>query len=151
MPTFSTRKRKSKRIMRHRRKTKKLGRSTSHRAATVAALVCALIEQRRIKTTLAKAKEARTSAEKMVTHALKGTLASRRLLISRLHRPKHAAILCDEIAPLMAERNGGYTRILKLGQRSSDGSEMALLEWVEGEIPDRKKKAKAQEKTAEKA
>ena len=130
--------------MRHRRQTKKLGRSSSHREATVAALVCGLIEQRRIKTTLPKAKQARTAAEKLVTHALKGTLASRRLIISRLRRPKHAGILCDEIAPLMKERNGGYTRILKLGQRSSDGSEMALLEWVEGEIPDRKKKVKAE-------
>jgi large subunit ribosomal protein L17 len=116
--------------MRHKVKTAKLGRAPAHRKATVAAMVRALIKQRRVKTTLAKAKAARISAEKMVTMARKGTLAARRNIASVLSDGPHMKALFDEIVPICQGRSGGYTRIVKLGRRSSDSSEMAILEWV---------------------
>ncbi len=126
--------------MRHKVRDKKLGRSGSHRKALMASLVCHLIEEKRIKTTLMKAKEARRVAEKMVTLGLKGTLAARRQAISTLRRPERVATLFDDVAPKFKERPGGYTRITKLGQRRSDGSEMAILEWVGLDVPDKKRK-----------
>jgi large subunit ribosomal protein L17 len=117
--------------MRHRVRNKKLGRSTAHRQAMLAALVCGLIDSKRIKTTLAKAKLARGLAERMVTLGKKGTLAARRRAISKLRAEGSVATLFNEIgAGMFADREGGYTRILKLGCRRSDGSEMAILEWV---------------------
>jgi large subunit ribosomal protein L17 len=126
--------------MRHQVRDKKLGRSSSHRKALMASLVCHLIEEKRIKTTLMKAKESRRVAEKMVTLGLKGTLAARRQAISTLRRPERVATLFDEVAPQFKDRPGGYTRITKLGQRRSDGSEMAILEWVGVEAPDKTRK-----------
>ena len=131
--------------MRHKVRDKKLGRSSSHRKALMASLVCHLIEEKRIRTTLMKAKEARRVAEKMVTLGLKGTLAARRQAISILRRPERVATLFDEVAPQFKERPGGYTRITKLGQRRSDGSEMAILEWVGVDVPNKKRAAKAEE------
>jgi len=93
-------------------------------------LVTNLILHSSIKTTLPKAKQARRDAEKIVTVARKGTLAARRLAASRLQSPEALKILFDSVVPAMDGRNGGYTRILKLGQRRSDGSEMCLLQWV---------------------
>jgi large subunit ribosomal protein L17 len=116
--------------MRHHRIAKKFGRSTSHRKALMSSLVTNLILQSSIKTTLPKAKQARKDAEKMVTLARKGTLAARRLAASRLQSPLALQTLFDSVVPLMNGRNGGYTRILKLGQRGSDGSAMCLLQWV---------------------
>ena len=116
--------------MRHRRIAKKFGRSTSHRKALMVSLVTNLILHSSIKTTLPKAKQARRDAEKIVTVARKGTLAARRLAASRLQSPEALKILFDRVVPAMDGRNGGYTRILKLGQRRSDGSEMCLLQWV---------------------
>jgi len=116
--------------MRHRRVAKKFGRSTSHRKALMVSLVTNLILHSSIKTTLPKAKQARRDAEKIVTVARKGTLAARRLAASRLQSPEALKILFDSVVPAMDGRNGGYTRILKLGQRRSDGSEMCLLQWV---------------------
>ena len=116
--------------MRHRRIAKKFGRSTSHRKALMTSLVTNLILHSSIKTTLPKAKQARRDAEKIVTVARKGTLAARRLAASRLQSPEALKILFDSVVPAMDGRNGGYTRILKLGQRRSDGSEMCLLQWV---------------------
>ena len=121
--------------MRHRKKIVKLGRRTAHRNELLANLVCALIDNKRIKTTLPKARAARSLAEKMVTLGKKGTLATRRQAISTLKQVDSVKILFDEIAPSFADRAGGYTRIIKLGRRISDGSEMVLLEWVEGEVP----------------
>ena len=118
--------------MRHRKKTVKLGRTSAHRNELLANLVCGLIEHRRIKTTLAKAKAARSLAEKMVTLGKKGTLAARRQAIATLKQEGLVRVLFDEIAPGFESRAGGYTRILKLGRRMSDSSEMVLLEWVEG-------------------
>jgi large subunit ribosomal protein L17 len=120
--------------MRHRKKTVKLGRKTAHRNQLLSSLVCALIENKRIRTTLPKAKAARSLAEKMVTLGKKGTLADRRRAISVLHRPEMVKELFEQIAPGFEGRSGGYTRIIKLGRRISDGSEMALLEWVEAEV-----------------
>lgn len=134
--------------MRHQVRDKKLGRSSSHRKALMASLVCHLIEEKRIKTTLMKAKEARRVAEKMVTLGLKGTLAARRLAISTLRRPERVATLFDEIAPQFKERPGGYTRITKLGQRRSDGSEMAILEWVGVAVADKTRKTEKKEAEA---
>lgn len=118
--------------MRHRKKTVKLGRTSAHRNELLANLVCGLIEHRRIKTTVAKAKAARSLAEKMVTLGKKGTLAARRQAIATLKQEGLVRVLFDEIAPGFENRAGGYTRILKLGRRMSDSSEMVLLEWVEG-------------------
>lgn len=117
--------------MRHRKKTVKLGRTSAHRNELLANLVCGLIEHRRIKTTLAKAKAARVLAEKMITLGKKGTLAARRQAIATLKQEQLVRVLFDEIAPGFKDRSGGYTRILKLGRRISDSSQMALLEWVE--------------------
>ena len=126
--------------MRHRLQSSKLGRSPEHRAATIASLVCALIERKRIETTLAKAKQARSLAEKMVTVGKKVTLEARRRAISVLHREEYVAMLLKDVVPQFSGRNGGYTRILKLGRRRSDSSEMVLLEWVGIAPPERKKK-----------
>jgi large subunit ribosomal protein L17 len=116
--------------MRHQRIVKKFGRSSSHRKALLSSLVTNLILQSSIKTTLPKAKQARKDAEKIVTLARKGTLAARRLAASRLQSPLAVQMLFDSVVPAMDGRNGGYTRIMKLGQRRSDGSEMCLLQWV---------------------
>lgn len=132
--------------MRHRNNSKMLGRSSAHRKALMASLVSHLIEQKRIETSLAKAKQARVLAERMVTLARKGTLAARRHALSQLASPNAVAILFDEIAAAHAARNGGYTRIVRLGPRPGDGTEMAILEWMDTEVPDRKKKPKPAEK-----
>ena len=117
--------------MRHRVSKIKLGRRGAHRDSMLSNQVCSLIKERRIKTTLSKAKVTRSLAEKMVTLGKKGTLAARRKAISTLKSPDHVKVLFEEIAPGFASRSGGYTRITKLGQRMSDASEMAILEWVE--------------------
>jgi large subunit ribosomal protein L17 len=117
--------------MRHKRIMKKFGRSTSHRKALMSSLVTNLILESSIKTTLAKAKQARRDADKIVTLARKGTLASRRLTAARLQQPAAVKKLFDEVVPMMDGRAGGYTRILKLGRRRGDGSEMCILQWVE--------------------
>jgi len=117
--------------MRHRKKTVKLGRTSAHRNELLANLVCALIDNKRIKTTLPKAKAARGLAEKMVTLGKKGTLSTRRQAIAVLKQEKSVKELFDAVAPTFADRSGGYTRIIKLGRRMSDSSEMVLLEWVD--------------------
>ncbi|MEM7393293.1 MAG: 50S ribosomal protein L17, partial [Verrucomicrobiota bacterium] len=122
--------------MRHRKRTVKLGRTSAHRDALLSGLVCNLIVARRIKTTLPKAKAARSLAEKMVTLGKKGDLPAKRKAISKLHRKDAVRTLFNDIAPGFQSRQGGYTRILKLGRRSSDSSEMALLEWVNYSLPD---------------
>jgi large subunit ribosomal protein L17 len=118
--------------MRHKRKTVKLQRSQSHRDALLANQVVSLIEHRRIKTTLAKAKAVRPLAEKMVTLGKKKTLHARRTALATLaHNEGAVKCLFEQIAPAAAERKGGYTRIIKLGQRKSDSAPMALIEWVD--------------------
>ena len=97
----------------------------------LANLVCSLIEHKRVTTSLAKAKAARSVAEKMVTLGKRGTLHDRRLAAARLHQEDAVKILFDEIAPAQKDRRGGYTRIIKLNQRQGDASQKAILEWVE--------------------
>lgn len=121
--------------MRHKAKSIRLGRTSAHRKATVSALVRALITEQRIKTTLSKAKLARTDAEKMVTLARKGTLAARRRVVSALSDGRHVKALFDVIVPQCKGRSGGYTRIVKLGRRPSDSSEMAIIEWIGAPSP----------------
>jgi large subunit ribosomal protein L17 len=121
--------------MRHQRKTVKLGRSQAHRDALLANQTCSLIEHKQIKTTLAKAKALRPFAEKMVTLGKKNTLHARRTALSYLHHNEGAVSkLFAEVAPAAATRAGGYTRIVKLGQRNSDAAPMALIEWVDGSV-----------------
>ena len=120
--------------MRHKTRVSKLGRSSSHQKALAASLVCNLIDRKRITTTLPKAKVARSLAEKLVTLGRKGDLAARRRALSVLHQEGAVHELFATIVPRMDGRPGGYTRILKLGRRTADSSEMAILEWV-GEAP----------------
>ena len=117
--------------MRHLKRTAKLGRTSEHRNAMLANMVCSLIIHRRVTTTLAKAKAARSVAEKLVTLGKSGTVHDRRLAVARLHQEAAAKILFTEIAPAFKSRNGGYTRILRLNQRNGDASQRAILEWVD--------------------
>jgi large subunit ribosomal protein L17 len=142
--------------MRHRKRTAKLGRTSSHRNAMLANLVCSLIKHKRVTTTLAKAKAARSVAEKMVTLGKSGTIHDRRLAASRLLQQEDAVkILFNEIAPSQKSRNGGYTRIIKLHARQGDAAEEAILEWTDltGAEPattESKPEAKAETAEAEK-
>ena len=120
--------------MRHQKKTVKLGRTASHRKALLANQVCSLIEHQRIRTTLAKAKAVRPLAEKMVTLGKKRSIHARRTAFAVLRQKDAVKKLFDEIAPRTADRNGGYTRIVKLGQRKSDAAQVAYLEWVDAAI-----------------
>ena len=143
--------------MRHRKKTVKLGRTTAHRDALLANQVCSLIEHQRIKTTLAKAKAVRPLAEKMVTLGKRGDLHARRLAAGELGQKDAVKKLFAEIAPRAADRKGGYTRIIKLGPRSSDSAPMAYIEWVdnvvveEAAVPEPSAKKKAPKKSPSKA
>ncbi|MBP1589158.1 MAG: 50S ribosomal protein L17 [Kiritimatiellae bacterium] len=117
--------------MRHRKLTVKLGRTSTQREALFASLVSNLILAKRIKTTLPKARYARRMADKMVTIGKKQTLAARRLALSRLKKEDAVRELFNTVAPAMKDRLGGYTRIIKLGKRMSDSSEMCILEFVD--------------------
>ena len=116
--------------MRHRKRTAKLGMKSQHRRSTLANLVCSLIEHSRITTTIAKAKVARRYADKMVTLAKKGTLHHRRRAVAFLRHKPAVAKLFAEIGKQHGDRNGGYTRIVRVGQRMGDAAEMAILEWT---------------------
>ena len=118
--------------MRHRVGGRKLQRTSSHRAALFRNMAAALIKHEQITTTTAKAKELRPYVEKLITLAKRGDLHARRQAISTLQHPDKGVIykLFDEIAPRYSAREGGYTRILKLGPRSSDSTEMVYLELV---------------------
>ena len=120
--------------MRHQKKTVKLGRTAEHRKALLANQVCSLIEHQRIKTTLAKAKAVRPLAEKMVTLGKKGSLHARRTALATLRQADAVKKLFDDIAPRSADRHGGYTRIIKLGQRKSDSAPVAFIEWVDAAV-----------------
>jgi large subunit ribosomal protein L17 len=132
--------------MRHQKKTVRLGRTAEHRKALLANQVCSLIEHQRIKTTLAKAKAVRPLAEKMVTLGKKGSLHARRTALSVLRQKNAVKKLFDEVAPRSTSRNGGYTRIVKLGQRKSDSASMAFIEWVDALAVE--EKSSAEEKQA---
>jgi len=141
--------------MRHRKRTAKLGRQFEHRNAMLANMVCSLIKHKRIQTTLAKAKAVRSVAEKMVTLGKGGSRHDRRLASARLHQEEAVRILFNEIAPTHKERNGGYTRIIRLNQRQGDAAELAILEWVdigvaEPETPKAEKPEKTKAEAGEK-
>ena len=117
--------------MRHRVSGRKLSRTTSHRRAMFRNQLCSLIEHERIRTTVAKAKELRPLAEKMVTQGKRDSVHARRMVRRWVQDRDLISKLFDEIAPRFAERPGGYTRIVKLGPRLGDAAEMAILEFVE--------------------
>lgn len=119
--------------MRHRVATFKIGRSGAHRRAMLANMVSSLFTCGKIETTLVKAKEARRFAEKLITIGKQGDLHRRRLAVSKLRDKDAVKVLFDEIAPSYATRNGGYTRILKLGKRRGDAAEMCILQLVEAD------------------
>jgi len=121
--------------MRHLKRTAKLGRTGEHRNAMLANLVCSLIKHKRVTTTLAKAKAARSVAEKMVTLGKRGSIHDRRLAAARLHHEEAVKVLFNEIAPAQKERRGGYTRIIRLDQRQGDAGQRAILEWVDMPMP----------------
>jgi len=116
--------------MRHLNTKKHLNRSASHRKALVANMSAALFERKRITTTLAKAKYIRSKAEHFITFAKKGTLAARRHVLRCITQKNIVKGLFEEIAPKYADRPGGYTRIVKLGNRPGDAAPMAILELV---------------------
>ena len=130
--------------MRHKVDTLKLGRSSAHRRAMLANMVSSLFYSGRIETTLVKAKAARRFAERMITLGKQGNLHSRRLAAARMRDEGAVKKLFDEIAPAYTGRQGGYTRILKLGQRRGDAAETCLLMLVEGGEVAGKEKAAAE-------
>lgn len=161
--------------MRHRKDHRRLGRKSEHRRALLRNLVTALFQYERIETTVAKAKETRRYAERMITFGKQGDLAARRHVARFVIKPEIVAKLFSTIAPWYAERNGGYTRIIRIGHRLGDASETAYLELVKsveqkdqerqariaaaeakalsqsGDKPNKKKKADAEEEGAEAA
>lgn len=120
--------------MRHRVAGRKLGRTSSHRAAMFKNMASALVKHEQITTTLAKARELRPYTEKLVTLAKRGGLANRRLAISRMGDLDQVQKLFDVIGPRYAERNGGYIRVLKAGIRASDAAPMAIIEFVDRDV-----------------
>ena len=113
--------------------TRKLGRPTAHRNAMLRGMVTYLIENGSIETTLTRAKEVRSIAEKMITLGKKNTLASRRQALAYITKEDVVKKLFDEVAPAYADRNGGYTQIFKLGPRRGDAAEMALIKLISDE------------------
>ena len=110
--------------------TRKLGRPPAHRMSMLRGLVTYLLENGRLETTVTRAKEVQALADKMITLGKKNTLASRRQALAFITKEDVVKKLFDEIAPKYAERNGGYTRVLKTGPRRGDGAEMAIIELV---------------------
>ena len=129
--------------------TRKLGRTTAQRKAMMRGMVTLLLENGQIETTLTRAKEIRSIAEKMITLGKKNTLASRRAALAYIPKEEVVTKVFVELAPLYAERNGGYTQIYKLGPRRGDGAEMAIVKLIDYVKPVTDKKAlKAAEKQA---
>ena len=134
--------------------TRKLGRPTAHRKAMMRGMVTLLLENGQVETTLTRAKEVRSIAEKMITLGKKNTLASRRAALAYITKEDVVTKVFVELAPLYAGRNGGYTQIYKLGPRRGDGAEMAivkLIDYVKPSVNDKKEKKekKADKKDAE--
>ncbi len=116
--------------MRHRKKGRSLSRTASHRRAVLRNLATSLFRHGRIETTTAKAKELRPFAERLITLAKRGDLHARRLAARRIADREVLGTLFDQIGPRYAERPGGYTRILRLGNRRGDAADMSLIELV---------------------
>jgi large subunit ribosomal protein L17 len=136
--------------MRHQVKKGSLGRNTAHRRALLRNLVTSFLERERIRTTLAKARETRPIAEKMITLAKRGTLHARRQALAYMTKEEAVKRLFDDVGPRFRERPGGYTRIVKLDRRAGDGAAMALLELVGTEFKAKTKKKKEAKKPAAK-
>lgn len=145
--------------MRHKVKGRKLGRTASHKSALLNSLTTSLLKYKRIKTTEAKAKEARTFVEKLITKAKKNDLHVRRQIMALIHDKEVIKELFSEIIPKIGERPGGYTRVVKLGSRPGDAASMAILELVDyndiankkAEEQQKKKETKAKVKADQKA
>lgn len=135
--------------MRHSRKTRKFDRYTGHRESMLKNLAKNIITHQKIKTTLAKAKEARTLIEKLITWGKGNSLGNRRLAYAYLQDRSLVKKLFDEIAPLFKDRKGGYTRVLKAGYRDGDGAKLAVLELVVKKEKIESKKQKTEENTKE--
>lgn len=119
--------------MRHGKKVAKLSRTRSARSALFRNLAQSLFKYESVKTTLTKAKAIRPYAEKIITKAKTNDLHHRRQLLAKMYDKSIVVKLMDDIAPRFANRDGGYLRITKLGQRQTDGAEMAIIEFVDGE------------------
>lgn len=117
--------------MRHLKKRHKIARGHSHRKATLAAMASALIEHKKITTTVAKAKALRVFIEPILNRAKDDTMHNRRQAFRRLRDKRAVTEAFDEIGPMLGDRSGGYTRIIKLGQRAGDAAEMAIIELVD--------------------
>ena len=130
--------------------TRKLGRPTAHRKAMMRGMVTLLLENGQVETTLTRAKEVRSIAEKMITLGKKNTLASRRAALAYITKEEVVTKVFVELAPLYAERNGGYTQIYKLGPRRGDGAEMAIVKLIDYVKPSAKKDNKADKKQEKK-
>ena len=133
--------------------TRKLGRPTAHRKAMMRGMVTLLLENGQVETTLTRAKEVRSMAEKMITLGKKNTLASRRQALAYITKEEVVTKVFTELAPLYENRNGGYTQIFKLGPRRGDCAEMAIVKLIDYKKPaadkkEEKKAAKAAEKAA---
>ena len=132
--------------------TRKLGRPTAHRKAMLRGMVTLLLENGQVETTLTRAKEVRSVAEKMITLGKKNTLASRRAALAYITKKEVVKKVFDELAPLYENRAGGYTQIFKLGPRRGDGAEMAIIKLVDYVKPvadDKSKKKEKKEKKVE--
>jgi large subunit ribosomal protein L17 len=138
--------------MRHRNEGRKLSRNTSHRRALLRNLVTSLLEHGRVMTTLPKAKEVRPLAEKMITLGKRDNLAARRMVHSYLLKDATAKKVFDTIAPKFADRKGGYSRIIRLGNRKGDGAATAIIELLGSDLGAKKaeRAAKAEAKDAKK-
>ncbi len=117
--------------MRHRKSGRKLGRKTGHRKAVMSNLASRLIEHKRIKTTEAKAKELRMFIEPLVTFARRGDLHARRQVLRKIPHKNIVSILFNDIGPVYTDRDGGYTRIIKLGFRDNDRAPVSMIEFVD--------------------
>ena len=135
--------------MRHRVKGRKLNRTASHRIATMRALATALLREKKIKTTVAKAKETRVFVEPIITRAKNDTVAARRIVAKDIQDKEVLKELFNEIIPKIGDRPGGYTRVVKLGRRLGDAAEMAIIEFVDyNDVVERKKPRKAKTEDA---
>ena len=142
--------------MRHGKKVNHLSRTSSHRKAMLANMACSLIEHKRINTTIAKAKALKKFVEPLITKSKSDTTHSRRMVFKNLRSKQGAAELFRDIAPKIADRPGGYTRIIKLGSRLGDNAEMAMIELVdfnelllEGAAPKKKSRRRGKKKSDE--
>lgn len=136
--------------MRHNNKGRKLGRTASHRKATLEAISSALLKYKRIRTTVAKAKEARTFVEPLITRAKENSVYARRHVARFIKDKEVVKELFSEIVPKIGERPGGYTRVVKLGRRLGDAAEIAILELVDYNEVANIKAAEKKEKKEEK-